>query len=164
MVGTSRHSLSPVRRPSNYWLPKELHLWSVGRNEAAWRCARASNVRGMASLSSSSDSYNACLKRHWASRVLPVDVILDFLFRVPMEQYTMDRGVVHACHAGGVVHFLEGWTHHEVGAIDVDRIDVVWDAAMKHGLKPVWSNGTLAKTVFRKIRFFFPVYFPFSSV
>ncbi|KZV29589.1 protein ECERIFERUM 3 [Dorcoceras hygrometricum] len=55
-------------------------------------------------------------------------------------EYTMDRGVVHACHAGGVVHSLEGWTHHEVGALDVDRIDVVWKAAMKHGLKPVSSN------------------------
>lgn len=54
-----------------------------------------------------------------------------------MEQYTMERGVVHACHAGGVVHYLEGWTHHEVGAIDVDRIDVVWKAALKHGLTPV---------------------------
>ncbi|RWW60351.1 hypothetical protein BHE74_00032662 [Ensete ventricosum] len=51
--------------------------------------------------------------------------------------YTMERGVVHACHAGGVVHCLEGWTHHEVGAIDVDRIDVVWRAALKHGLAPV---------------------------
>ncbi|KAG1364419.1 very-long-chain aldehyde decarbonylase GL1-1 [Cocos nucifera] len=54
-----------------------------------------------------------------------------------MCEYTMERGVVHACHAGGVVHFLEGWTHHEVGAIDVDRIDVVWRAALKHGLTPV---------------------------
>jgi len=52
-------------------------------------------------------------------------------------EYTMERGVVHACHAGGVVHFLEGWDHHEVGAIDVDRIDVVWKAALKHGLAPV---------------------------
>ncbi|KAL5212803.1 hypothetical protein ABZP36_023650 [Zizania latifolia] len=52
-------------------------------------------------------------------------------------QYTMERGVVHACHAGGVVHFLEGWGHHEVGAIDVDRIDVVWKAALKHGFTPV---------------------------
>ncbi|KAJ4833129.1 Very-long-chain aldehyde decarbonylase cer3 [Turnera subulata] len=57
-------------------------------------------------------------------------------------EYTMDRGVVHACHAGGVVHLLEGWTHHEVGAIDVDRIDLVWNAAMKHGLKPVSSSVT----------------------
>lgn len=48
----------------------------------------------------------------------------------------MGRGVVHACHAGGVVHFLEGWKHHEVGAIDVDQIDVVWEAALRHGLKP----------------------------
>ncbi|KAE9462497.1 hypothetical protein C3L33_05592, partial [Rhododendron williamsianum] len=37
----------------------------------------------------------------------------------------------------GVVHRLEGWAHHEVGAIDVDRIDLVWKAALKHGLKPV---------------------------
>ncbi|KAJ3677144.1 hypothetical protein LUZ60_002868 [Juncus effusus] len=51
-------------------------------------------------------------------------------------EYTLDRGVVHACHAGGVVHFLEGYTHHEVGAIDVDRIDIVWQAALKHGLRP----------------------------
>ncbi|KAL5225070.1 hypothetical protein ABZP36_011709 [Zizania latifolia] len=51
-------------------------------------------------------------------------------------EYTMERGVVHACHAGGVVHCLEGWDHHEVGAIDVDRIDVVWNAALKHGLTP----------------------------
>lgn len=55
-------------------------------------------------------------------------------------EYTMERGVVHACHAGGVVHSLEGWTHHEVGALDVDRIDVVWKAALKHGLKPVSST------------------------
>ncbi|KAJ8528109.1 hypothetical protein K7X08_015560 [Anisodus acutangulus] len=54
-------------------------------------------------------------------------------------EYTMERGVVHACHAGGVVHSLEGWTHHEVGAIDVHRIDLVWEAALKHGLMPVSS-------------------------
>ncbi|PPD97332.1 hypothetical protein GOBAR_DD05640 [Gossypium barbadense] len=54
-------------------------------------------------------------------------------------EYTMERGVVHACHAGGVVHQLEGWTHHEVGAIDVDRIDIVWKAALKQGLRPVSS-------------------------
>ncbi|KAG9142481.1 hypothetical protein Leryth_026191 [Lithospermum erythrorhizon] len=52
-------------------------------------------------------------------------------------EYTLERGIVHACHAGGVVHILEGWTHHEVGAINVDQIDVVWKAALKHGLKPV---------------------------
>ncbi|XP_057420433.1 very-long-chain aldehyde decarbonylase CER3 isoform X2 [Lotus japonicus] len=54
-------------------------------------------------------------------------------------EYTMERGVVHACHAGGVVHSLEGWSHHEVGAIDVNRIDLVWKAALKHGLRPVSS-------------------------
>ncbi|OIV99830.1 hypothetical protein TanjilG_26168 [Lupinus angustifolius] len=54
-------------------------------------------------------------------------------------EYTMERGLVHACHAGGVVHSLEGWTHHEVGAIDVERIDLVWKAAIKHGLRPLSS-------------------------
>lgn len=52
-------------------------------------------------------------------------------------EYSMERGVVHACHAGGVVHLLESWSHHEVGAIDVDQIDVVWKAALKHGLRPL---------------------------
>ena len=62
-----------------------------------------------------------------------------FDFSGLVKQYTMARGVVHACHAGGVIHFLEGYTHHEVGAIDVDRIDLVWEAALEHGLKPVSS-------------------------
>eukprot|EP00252_Welwitschia_mirabilis_P007705 TRINITY_DN19348_c0_g1_i2.p1 TRINITY_DN19348_c0_g1~~TRINITY_DN19348_c0_g1_i2.p1 ORF type:complete len:541 (+),score=61.77 TRINITY_DN19348_c0_g1_i2:236-1858(+) len=52
-------------------------------------------------------------------------------------EYTMPRRVVHACHAGGIVHLLEKYEHHEVGAIDVDRIDLVWKAALKHGFKPV---------------------------
>jgi len=34
------------------------------------------------------------------------------------------------------VHFLEGYEGHEVGAIDVARIDVVWEAAMRHSLRP----------------------------
>ena len=48
-------------------------------------------------------------------------------------EMTMPRRVVHACHAGALVHTLEGWTHHEVGAIDHTAIDSVWWAAMKHG-------------------------------
>uniref|UniRef100_M4CRF8 Fatty acid hydroxylase domain-containing protein n=1 Tax=Brassica campestris TaxID=3711 RepID=M4CRF8_BRACM len=54
-------------------------------------------------------------------------------------EYTMDRGVVHACHAGGLVHMLEGWEHHEVGAVDVEHIDLVWEAAMRHGLSSLSS-------------------------
>ncbi|XP_020578577.1 protein ECERIFERUM 3-like isoform X2 [Phalaenopsis equestris] len=73
-----------------------------------------------------------CTYGKLAAMKLPMDVQ-----GLGMCEYTLDRGVVHACHAGGVVHFLEGWTHHEVGAIDVDRIDIVWNAALKHGLRPV---------------------------
>jgi len=49
----------------------------------------------------------------------------------------MPRRTVFACHAGALTHMLEGWMHHEVGAIDVDRIDVCWDAAIRRGFKPV---------------------------
>ncbi|KAL9224140.1 hypothetical protein vseg_000206 [Gypsophila vaccaria] len=73
-----------------------------------------------------------CTYGDLAAMKLPLDVL-----GLNSCEYTMERGVVHACHAGGVVHSLEGWTHHEVGAIDVDRIDIVWEAALKHGLKPV---------------------------
>ncbi|KAI0504696.1 hypothetical protein KFK09_015649 [Dendrobium nobile] len=72
-----------------------------------------------------------CTYGKLAAMKLPLDVQ-----GLGMCEYTLDRGVVHACHAGGVVHCLEGWTHHEVGAIDVDRIDIVWKAALGHGLRP----------------------------
>lgn len=52
-------------------------------------------------------------------------------------EITMERYAVHACHAGGLIHALEGWTHHEVGAIDVNRIDLVWEAALKHGFAAI---------------------------
>ncbi|XP_074269234.1 very-long-chain aldehyde decarbonylase CER3-like [Silene latifolia] len=73
-----------------------------------------------------------CTYAGLAAMKLPLDVQ-----GIGSCEYTMERGVVHACHAGGVVHSLEGWTHHEVGAIDVDRINIVWEAALKHGLQPV---------------------------
>ena len=50
-------------------------------------------------------------------------------------EMTMPRRAVHACHAGALVHMLEGWTHHEVGAVPHDRIDAVWDAALRHGFQ-----------------------------
>lgn len=52
-------------------------------------------------------------------------------------EYTMPRRTIHACHAGGLIHCLEKWKEHEVGGIDVDRIDIVWDTAMKYGFSLV---------------------------
>jgi hypothetical protein len=62
-------------------------------------------------------------------------------FRLPEKEakdfktceMTMERGCVHACHAGALIHALEGWQHHEVGAIDPEKIDVTWKASKKHG-------------------------------
>lgn len=48
-------------------------------------------------------------------------------------EMTMERGHVHACHAGALVHALEDWSFNEVGAIDHTRIDSTWEAALKHG-------------------------------
>jgi hypothetical protein len=50
-------------------------------------------------------------------------------------EMTMPRRCVHACHAGALVHALEGWQHHEVGAVPHERIDAVWDAALRHGFQ-----------------------------
>lgn len=52
-------------------------------------------------------------------------------------QMSMPRNCIYACHAGGLVHLLEGWDHHEVGAIDPSRIDPTWEAALRHGFTPL---------------------------
>ncbi|KAH9318625.1 hypothetical protein KI387_020394, partial [Taxus chinensis] len=52
-------------------------------------------------------------------------------------EYTLRRRAVYACHAGGVVHALQGYPDHEVGAIDVHRIDTLWNAALHHGFMPL---------------------------
>ena len=35
-----------------------------------------------------------------------------------------------------VIYALEGYKHHEVGEINVDLPDIVWDTSMKHGFNP----------------------------
>lgn len=52
-------------------------------------------------------------------------------------ELALPRQHVYACHAGGLVHMMEGWNYHEVGMIDVTRIDPTWDAAMRLGFRPM---------------------------
>ena len=66
---------------------------------------------------------------------LPGMKLPDEVLGVHSTMMDMDRRCVYACYAGAIVHALEEWEHHEVGAIDPDRIDETWDAAMKHGFK-----------------------------
>jgi len=42
-------------------------------------------------------------------------------------------GVTYACHAGTMVHAYKGWTHNEVSHIDLDQLDVVWEASEELG-------------------------------
>ena len=52
-------------------------------------------------------------------------------------EMTMERRCVHACHAGALVHALQKWDFHEVGAINWRRIDETWAAACAHGFQLV---------------------------
>ena len=72
-----------------------------------------------------------------ATSHLFLTTVMCFLAHLSLMQLFLQRGSVFACFAGGIVHMLEGWTHHEVGPIDVDRMDVVWEAAMRQGFRPV---------------------------
>ncbi|KAG8040399.1 hypothetical protein GUJ93_ZPchr1161g40551 [Zizania palustris] len=114
------------------WLSPREQRWAGGhalppvRGAADHRFRRDCTYGKLAAMRLPKD-FIACLTRMAGGDVRPDREAV---------QYTMERGVVHACHAGGVVHFLEGWDHHEVGAIEVGRIDVVWKAALKHGFTP----------------------------
>eukprot|EP00457_Paulinella_chromatophora_P001947 gb/GEZN01001950.1/.p1 GENE.gb/GEZN01001950.1/~~gb/GEZN01001950.1/.p1 ORF type:complete len:758 (+),score=48.66 gb/GEZN01001950.1/:221-2494(+) len=55
-------------------------------------------------------------------------------------EMSLDRGVVHACHAGMLVHALEKWEHHEVGAVDPAKIDICWEAARVHGFDVTYES------------------------
>eukprot|EP00475_Leptophrys_vorax_P026173 TRINITY_DN3676_c0_g3_i1.p1 TRINITY_DN3676_c0_g3~~TRINITY_DN3676_c0_g3_i1.p1 ORF type:complete len:502 (-),score=20.72 TRINITY_DN3676_c0_g3_i1:400-1869(-) len=52
-------------------------------------------------------------------------------------ELALPRQHVYACHAGGLVHMLEGWDYHEVGRIEVHRIDPTWEAATRLGFTPM---------------------------
>jgi predicted amino acid dehydrogenase len=41
--------------------------------------------------------------------------------------------LVYTCHAAALVHHLEGWEHHEVREVPLEKMDVTLAAAIKHG-------------------------------
>lgn len=58
----------------------------------------------------------------------PNQINIHFSMRLP-------RGLTYACHAGTIVHSLEGWSHHEVGPVDINKLDEVWGASLRAGFK-----------------------------
>jgi hypothetical protein len=42
-------------------------------------------------------------------------------------------GITYACHSGTMVHAHKGWTHHEVGPVDIVKLTEVWEAATELG-------------------------------
>lgn len=53
------------------------------------------------------------------------------------SQFFMMRlrpGMIYACHAGTLVHAYKGWTHHEVGEVELSAMDECWLAAVELGL------------------------------
>ncbi|GLJ15735.1 hypothetical protein SUGI_0258930 [Cryptomeria japonica] len=49
----------------------------------------------------------------------------------------LPRRVMSAWRAGGIVHALQGWDHHECGqTINTADVSEVWEAALKHGFLP----------------------------
>eukprot|EP00741_Cyanophora_paradoxa_P008487 tig00001335_g8212.t1 len=55
-------------------------------------------------------------------------------------------GLMFACHAGTVVHAAMGWTHHEVGPVDLAEMRRCWDAALQLGFRlPLATSFTKAR-------------------
>lgn len=66
--------------------------------------------------------------------VLHVDGgLMGYHTSVCSQQFTMrlKPGLLYACHAGTIVHAYKGWTHHEVGAVNLDELEVAWLAAVQ---------------------------------
>ncbi|MBN1663569.1 MAG: hypothetical protein JW943_08215 [Deltaproteobacteria bacterium] len=45
----------------------------------------------------------------------------------------LNPGTTYACHAGTMVHAYKGWQHHEVGHVDMESLEAVWEAAEELG-------------------------------
>lgn len=126
----NRHLL---RRVDTCEAGKDCKIWIIGRPcpDAEQRLASPGTVFHQFVVPQVQELRADCKYGKLASMALPKKAT-----GVKTCEMTMERGHVHACHAGALVHTLEEWQHHEVGMIDVDRIDTVWEAAIKHGLRP----------------------------
>ncbi|CAN0274859.1 unnamed protein product, partial [Hapterophycus canaliculatus] len=49
---------------------------------------------------------------------------------------------LYACHAAAIVHHRMGWTHHEVGKVDIGRMENLLRAAKKCGFSIPFSRSS----------------------
>lgn len=47
--------------------------------------------------------------------------------------HLLPAGIMYACMAGCVVHAAMGLEEHEIGPVDMDRLDLTWNKAMEYG-------------------------------
>jgi predicted amino acid dehydrogenase len=59
----------------------------------------------------------------------------DKRFMSPEFTWLLPDGHLYACLAGGIVHSVLGLERHEVGAVEVDDMQLYWDAALKMGFR-----------------------------
>jgi len=53
----------------------------------------------------------------------------------PRFTWLLPDGMIYACLAGGIIHSMLGIQAHEVGPVEIDQMDVYWNAAMKLGFR-----------------------------
>lgn len=58
---------------------------------------------------------------------------------------------IYACHAGTIVHEAKGWRHHEVGEIDLEGLENIWQASLEMGFTlPPLLSGLRTKNEIRR--------------
>jgi len=53
----------------------------------------------------------------------------------PRFTWLLPDGHIYACLGGGIIHAMLGIQAHEVGAVEIDQMDVYWNAALKYGFR-----------------------------
>ncbi|CAM8899559.1 unnamed protein product [Rhodiola kirilowii] len=76
------------------------------------------------------------LRRDCFYHSTPAMIATPSLENVDSCENWLPRRAMSACRVAGIVHILEGFKEHECGSTVLD-IDAIWQAALKHGFRPL---------------------------